>query len=88
MITLAQAFRLCDIGEEAIYLQAADDETHREHYFWSKKVRARLDLKKIKVVRIRPLWEQYGPDYLGLLFIVRGITGQELQQESLYEQSM
>lgn len=81
MITLSEAFRLCNIGEEAVYLQMAGDKANKRYHFWSRKVREKLDMRKIKVVGIRPLWETYGPNYLGLLFIVRGITQEQLQQE-------
>lgn len=83
MITMSEAFRLCDIGEEPVYLQVAGDKANEAHYFWAKNVRELFDMKQVKVVGIRPSWAAYGPDYLGMKFIVRGVTDQELREKSL-----
>lgn len=82
MITLIEAFRLCNIGAEPVYLQSAGDKKNDAHYFWSWKVRNLFDMKNIKVVGIEPHFETYGPDYLGMMFVVRGITDQELREKS------
>ena len=86
MITLSEAIRLCDIDidEEPIYLRAADDPKMEEHYFWGRKLCNRLDCKRIKVVTIRPRFEKYGVDFLGMLFVVRGIAAEDLRRESNY----
>lgn len=78
MITLSQAFRLCNIGDESVYLQAASDPQYEEHYFWSAKLREMVDMKKIKVVGIYPKFDRYGTDFCGMAFVVRGKTYSEL----------
>ena len=79
MITLSEAFRLCEIGRESVYLQTTDSKTFRgEYYFWSDRLRELVDMKKIKVVKILPNFERHGPDFLGMKFIVSGITEEEL----------
>ena len=80
MISLSSAFRLCGIESESIYLSAASDEYHREYYFWSDKVREMFDMQKLHVVKISPHFEEYGPDYLGMSFTIRGITAEELRK--------
>lgn len=79
MITLSEAFRLCHIGEEAVYLRENGKTNWDDHYFWSKKVRNKFDMKKIKVVGIEPKFERYGYDFDGMCFIVTGITDKELR---------
>ena len=84
MITLIEAFRLCKIADdEFVYLKAADDKSPfgEEELFSSKAVRKTFDMKKLKVVEIRPLFERFGPDYLGIMFTVRGITTKELHEK-------
>lgn len=78
MITLSQAFRLCGIDHEVVYLQAVGS---RDDFFFSeRKIRNMLDMKKIKVIRIEPRFDRFGPDYLGMLFVVRGIDGESLKK--------
>ena len=79
MITLAHAFRLCSIASEPVYLRRKCESDFTDHYFWSDKVRRLFDMKRIKVVGIEPRLQKYGPDYLGMLFIVTGITEEELR---------
>ena len=80
MITLIEAYRLCNIKEEAVLLQAANDTRQDHFWFWSKRVPELFDMRKVKVIRIEPCWERYGPDYLGMLFVVRGIDAETLRE--------
>lgn len=81
-ITLSRAFLLCGIREEKVYLRAFGDQTYTDHYFWSGRVRELLDMTKLIVTRIEPRFEPYGPDFDGMLFIVKGITAEELRKLS------
>lgn len=78
MVTLSQAFRLCGIDHEIVYLQAVGSRD--DFFFAAKKIRNKLDMKKIKVIRIEPKFECFGPDYLGMLFVVRGIDKRALEK--------
>lgn len=82
MITLSQAFRLCQIEDKPVFLQAVDDRSNDTVYFNPKWIRNHMDMRKIKVIRIEPLFEKYGPDYLGVLFVVRGISYIDLRRIS------
>lgn len=86
MITLSEAFRLCNVGDEPVYLFHVKERKSVwdfGHYFWSKTIRDRFDMKKIKVVRIDLQFENFGNDFLGWCFVVSGITPEELHKESL-----
>ena len=87
MITLSQAFRLCNIGDESVYLQAASDLNYEDFYFWSSKLRELVDMKKLKVVGIYPKHDRYGTDFCGMAFTIRGMTAKELRELS-YRASM
>lgn len=88
MITLSEAFRLCNISNaEGVYLQAASKVRGEDHYFWSARLCELVDMKKIYVVGIKPQFEIYGPDYCGMKFVVRGISDKELRELS-YRASM
>ena len=81
MISLAEAFRLCGIKEEPVYLRCQNESTNiwnNGHYFWSAKIRNKFDMRKIKVVRIDLAFERFGHDFLGWQFIVKGVTPEEL----------
>ena len=82
MVTLSEAFRLCNTGDESVYLQAASDPHYEEYYFWSAKLRELVDMKKIKVVGIYPKFDRYGSDFCGMVFAVRGMTAEELRKLS------
>ena len=82
MITLSKAFRLCGIGSESVYLQAANDKNGEEHYFWSAKLKELVDMKKIKVVGIYPKFDRYDGDFCGMVFAVRGVDSKELRDLS------
>lgn len=78
MITLTKAFKLCGIGAESVYLQAASD-THRiEFFFWSTKLREVADMKKLKVVGIYPKIDVNDGEFKGMVFVVRGMSRDEL----------
>ena len=81
MITLAKAFKLCNIGEEAVYLRHVNESSsvwNQGHYYWSKRIRDKLDMKKVKVIKIEPAFEHFGPEFIGWRFVVSGITPEEL----------
>lgn len=79
MISLISAFRLCDIRDEIVYLRLdGDKDPFSSLFFWSEKIRKKLDMKKVKVVQIRPKFS-YG-DYEGIEFVVRGISKQEIER--------
>lgn len=81
MITLAEAFKLCDIKEENVYLRHVEESNsvwNSGHYFRSKKIRDKMDMRKIRVVKIEPAFEHFGSDFIGWRFIVAGITPEEL----------
>lgn len=81
MITLSEAFKLCDIKEENVYLRHVEESNSvwsSGHYFRSKKIRDKMDMRKIRVVKIEPAFEHFGPDFIGWRFIVAGITPEEL----------
>lgn len=80
MVTLSEAFKLCRIKDECVYLQENGKSEWKDHIFWSKKVRDTFDMKKIKVVGIEPRFERCGYDFMGMRFIVTGITDEELQK--------
>ena len=81
MITLSEAFRLCDVRDEPVYLRHVEESNsvwNTGHYFWSKKIRDKLDMRKIRVIKIEPAFEHFGPEFIGWRFIVAGITPEEL----------
>ena len=69
MITLTQAFRLCEINEEHITLvDAINPKT--SVCGWSEDFKKRLDFSKITVIRIKPTWYLLG-DWKGMQFTVK-----------------
>lgn len=85
MITLSEAFKLCDIKEEMVYFYPINKQntTFTIHYgIFSKKVREKFDMKKIKVVKIDLEFEHFGSDFRGYLFFVSGISEEELRKNS------
>lgn len=82
MITLSEAFRLCHIKDEMVFLRA--EGTRRDHSFWSEKIRKRMDMKAVKVVGIDPRFPRFDYGYDGMCFTVRGITDEELTKEESY----
>jgi len=86
MITLSEAFKLCDVRDEAVYLRHVDEPHsiwNSGHYFWSKKIRDKMDMRKIQVVKIEPEEEHFGSGFRGWRFVVAGITPEELTRIEL-----
>ena len=69
MITLTQAFRLCDINEEHITLVDANNPK-TSVWGWSEEFKKRLDFSKITVIKIEPSWYLLG-DWKGMKFTVK-----------------
>ena len=79
MITLIQAFRLCDINEEMVYLRHKDAKSQFNYVcVWSEKIRKIVDMKKIKVLRAIPHFSYDG--YEGQEFVIDGISLEELKK--------
>lgn len=88
MITLSEAFRLCNIREEAVYLRHVEEHSDiwdTGHYFWSKKIRDKFDMRKIQVVKIELEFEHFSSKFLGWRFVVTGISPEELRKAELAE---
>lgn len=86
MITLSEAFRLCNVENEPVYLIHVNELKSvwsPDYYFYSKKIRDRFDMKKVKVVKIDLRFENFGDAFLCWRFVVSGITPEELHKESL-----
>lgn len=85
MVTLIQAFKMCNIGEEMVYIREYKEEPDRPwdrgHAIWSKKIRDRLDMKKIAVIKILPAFSYSG--YEGFSFVVRGVDADVLRKLEL-----
>lgn len=84
MITLAEAFKLCGIREEPVFLRHVDEDKSiwgPRHYFWSKWIREKFDMRKVRVVKIELAFESYGPGFLGWIFVVNGITPEEIRRK-------
>lgn len=69
MITLTQAFRLCDINEEHITLVDANNR-RTSVWGWSEDFKKKFDFSKITVIKIKPSWYLCG-DYKGIEFVVK-----------------
>lgn len=70
-MTLAKAFRLCGLKDgDLVYLRPISSNT--DYCFTGRQLRETCDMKKIHVVNIRPRFEHFGPDYLGMCFTIRG----------------
>ena len=73
MITLSEAFKLCQIGnDEPVLLRVMENTKTYDHCLWSSEVRDRFDLEKIKVKCIRANFDR-------IKFIVVGISEDELR---------
>jgi hypothetical protein len=84
MITLAEALRLCNKqNNHCIALRTRDDEPRiRTHFISVKTLTDRLDLTKVFVTRIEPIFGSYG-DFDGLVFTVRGLTYEQIWKLSV-----
>lgn len=83
MITLAEAFKMCNVGEEAVYLRHVSESNsiwNTCHRFWSKKIRDKFDMRKIRVIKIELEFEHFGAEFRGWRFVVAGITPEELKK--------
>lgn len=73
MITLSQAFRLCDIRQELVWFSEPDAKNAFDKGIcWCRTVRERVDMKKINVHRIRIHITEDGR--YGFEFVVSGLT--------------
>ena len=76
MITLSEAFKVCDIDGEYLWFRATDNP--RESYLIDEhKVRKLFDMKKVKVHKICLAFSY--DDFYGWDFLVSGITSEELR---------
>lgn len=74
MITLSEAFKLCQIGDdEPVLLRVMENTKTYDHCLWSSEVRDRFDLEKIKVKYIRAKFDH-------IKFIIVGISEDELRR--------
>jgi len=70
MITLTQAFKLCDImDKEVVYLRKNGDPWHFPLIYTGKEVRQKYDMKHTIVIRIRPRFS-FG-EFEGMEFITK-----------------
>lgn len=68
MITLTEAFRLCDINQEHITL--VDVRNPKTSVWgWSEDFKKKLDFSQISVLKIRPRWSFEG-EWIGMEFVV------------------
>ena len=82
MITLVQAFRLCDIRKDEIVSLRVYQAglSGRSVPVMPEKVRRTLDMKQIKVHKIDTRFG-YDGDFLGFEFLVTGITEDALRKK-------
>lgn len=69
MLTLTQAFHLCDIDNESITLVDANNPK-TSVWGWSEDFKKKLDFSKIQVIKIKPTWYLDG-DWKGMKFTVK-----------------
>ena len=76
MITLSEAFRLCGIKDESVYLMHAGAKTYGlfggKYLVSAKAIRHKTDMKKIIVHRIDVQCD-YNGEYMGMVFTVNGV---------------
>lgn len=76
MITLSEAFRLCGIKDESVYLMHAGAKTYGlfggKYPVSAKTIRNKMDMKKIIVHRIDVQFDYCG-QYCGMVFVVNGV---------------
>ena len=77
MITLSQAYRLCECDGAYLHPIEKDNDTARIHLS-DKQIREHLDMKAIQVTKIRPHIDPYDGEFFGMEFDVSGITREEL----------
>lgn len=81
MITLSQAFRLCNIqNDDFVYIRHRREEPDRPfgrgHGISARTIRNYLDTSVIKVIKILPAFSYDG--YEGFTFVVDGISPDDL----------
>lgn len=70
MITLTQAFKLCDIrDDEVVFFRKKDDPAHFPLIYTGKEVRQKYDMKHTIILHIRPRFS-FG-EYEGMEFITK-----------------
>ena len=69
MLTLTQAFRLCDINEEHITLVDSNNPK-TSVWGWSEDFKKKFDFSKITVIKIAPSW-YFDGDWKGMKFVVK-----------------
>lgn len=83
MLTLSEAFRLCGIEDETVYLMLPGTKTYGlfsgKYIVSARIIRNKLDMKKIIVHRIS-VQLNYEGEYVGMFFVV---TGASLSEEKL-----
>lgn len=83
MITLSEAFRVCDIKDEPVYLMYVHSRTFGlfggKYIISAKTIRDKLDMKKIIVHKIFVQCD-YAGSYLGHGFAIDGVG---LSEETL-----
>lgn len=76
MITLSEAFRLCGIKDETVYLAHAEEKERGlfvgTYPVSAKTIRNKTDMKKIIVHRIDVQFD-YDGQYRGMVFVVNGV---------------
>lgn len=73
MVTLIEAFRLTDVrDDDIVYLRPKGQTRFYSIIASGKRIREKLDMKRVKVVRISPRFEVCGYDYEGIEFTVTG----------------
>jgi len=80
MITLSEAFRLCGIKDETVYLLHKGGKWTEDKCFWSGSLVKLIDMKKLHVIKIMPRFEHYGSGYQGFLFVVKDLSKEQIEQ--------
>jgi len=78
MITLSEAFRLCDIrDDETVILRREGTQAAGwhggKHFVSSRAIRNKLDMKKVFVHKISVYQSTYDGEFVGYVFLVRGV---------------
>ncbi len=87
MITLKEAFALCNINDdEFVYLKNIEAKYFQDdgYCYRGKTIREKLDMKKIKVHKIDLVFEHFGYNFKGIQFIITGVSSEELYKHSLF----
>ena len=74
MITLSEAFKLCQIRDDEVVRMVKEGDSYPWYapsFYTGAEIRKRMDMKKIQVVHIRPYFAFY--EYQGMAFEVRGL---------------